>query len=133
MTMILTLQDGTELTDPSEEQVRQALGRLNGANVSFGYLEDDQGSYAQMGGGPAAFTVEVRETSPGGTFRHWKARLPGAQGGETRYLPIGGQRVKVDSAEVLPFDMVITLFRSFAGGAPRSTEAEWTDITHWFA
>ncbi len=54
---------GTRVDDPSESQIEELLGQLEGVDESYASLTDDAGNYVQVGSGPDEFTVELRDPS----------------------------------------------------------------------
>lgn len=126
-------ESGTPVDDPSEGELEELLTRLDGVDDSYASLTALDGSgYVQVGGGPAGFTVEHRETRTDGTFRHLKAARPGGATAE-RQLTIGGADVTVRADEVLDLPAVIQVFRAFLGGHVPAAPVVWHDITTMFA
>ena len=58
-----------EIPLPPDVSVEDALARLDPLENSFYILSLDGESYMQCGGGPTAFTVEVRFADAGGKHR----------------------------------------------------------------
>src|SRR3954454_3869937 len=98
-------ESGLRLDDPSDAQLDQVLGQLDGVNNSYASLTKSDGSYIQVGGGPTDFTVEVRVFSPDGSFRHLKAAHRKELGNEHR-LTIGGASVSVRTDQILDLHAV---------------------------
>jgi hypothetical protein len=124
-------ESGVQVDDPSDTQLDQLLGQLGREGNSFASLSMPDGSYIQVGGGPADFTVEVREYQPDGEYSHFKATLPGRNTGERR-LTIGGASVSVRSDQILNLEVVRRLFRSFAHGDKTESTVLWPDISTMF-
>src|SRR5258707_797533 len=93
-------QSGVLVDDPTEHDLDQLLGTLDGVDNTFASLTTRDGSYVQVGGGPTEFTVEMRKVSPKSAFRHLKAALPNGSR-DVRQLNIGGVRVSVRTDQVL--------------------------------
>ena len=121
-------ESGTQVENPTERQLEELLYELDGVTDSFASLTAPNGSYIQVGGGPTAFTVELREVGNSGTFRHLKATLP--NGGRTeRHLIIGGERVSVRENQIIDAETMLRLFRTFLRSQNADASVEWEDIT----
>lgn len=124
-------ESGIRINNPSEGDLDEYLGELEGVDNSYAYLTAPDGSYVQVGGGPSEFTVELREIKPDGTFRHLKARRAETNPAE-RHLNIGGASVSVRADQVLDLDTVRKIFRSFRTDKKIDASLKWRDITEMF-
>lgn len=132
MSLLFESQSGPRSKKLTESQLDARLGSLNGGDESFASLSAANGSYIQVGGGPDAFTVEVRETRSDGSFRHWKADRKDGLDAE-QLLSIGGNDVAVKASQVVDMETVQRLFRFFALNQLRDPSFPWTDMTSMFA
>jgi hypothetical protein len=125
-------QSGPRLDDPTEEELDEALFRLDGVGNSYAYLTAPDGSYVQVGGGPTEFTVEMREVRDNGGFRHLKAVVLRGSPSERR-LAVGGANVTVRADQILDLTKVRKLFRSFLKCQKANADGiNWEDITAMF-
>lgn len=124
-------QSGFVVDDPSDAQLDELLGRLDGRNNSFASLTAHEGSYIQVGGGPDEFTVEIREILPNRTYRHLKARNVGRASNNWQ-LTVGGASVSVREDQLLDLKMVRELFGYFGKKQSPATTVDWEDITKMF-
>jgi hypothetical protein len=63
--MRLTTGDGTEIIDPSDEQIRGILAGMEAEDGSFAAYEDDHGSFVQFAGDPGGYYTEYHDGSTG--------------------------------------------------------------------
>lgn len=125
-------ENGTLILDIQETGLEEQLRLLNGTSNSYASLENSQGDYIQVGGGPNQFTVESRVYMEPNQFVHKKARSKLSQSASIRKIRIGGSAVKVRQDQILDEHQVVVLFSLFLKGANFPDCVGWDDITDWF-
>ncbi len=130
--MVFESQNGRRIVGPEKQQVLEAIAKLDGVGNSYASLEDDQGNYIQVGGGPIEFTVEVRITAQDGTFAHWKAGLLNSKSDGEKRIIISGSVVRVKSDQVIDINTVKRLFEAFIDGDKLPDIVRWHDMTEMF-
>lgn len=130
--MVFESENGQRILNPEKQQVMDAILKLDGVGNSYASLEDDNGNYIQVGGGPIEFTVEVRKMTAGGGFIHWKGELINLKNSSDRSIIISGSEVQVKANQILDKNMVMTLFVAFIDGEYLSEAVNWIDITKMF-
>ncbi len=130
--MVFESENGRRTVSPEKQQALEAIAKINGVGNSYASLEDDQGNYIQVGGGPLEFTMEVRTTVQDGTFTHWKAGLWNAKSDGEKRMIISGSVVRVASDQVIDINTVKRLFASFFDGDKLSDIVRWDDMTEMF-
>lgn len=132
MSLTYESESGTHVSDPSESELDSLLRELDGDTDSYSSLTAANGSYIQVGGGPTAFTVEVREVAANGEFRHLKAKLA-KESRAKRRLVIGGESVSVTADQVLNFEDMRKLVFAFWQERKADSNFQWDDITSMFS
>jgi len=130
---VLQLESRAAISNPTDEQIRAALGKLNSANPSFAILESPDKSYVQCAGAAGRLTVEWRSAS-GSSFKHFvggKARSLFSRG--TTAIQTSATRVTVRNEQVLTQEDAAAVFMAFLHGKPLTGLLHWTDVTSQLA
>jgi hypothetical protein len=135
--LILEVEDRAAIPNPTDEQIRSALGTLNSASPSFAILGSPDGSYVQCAGAADRLTVEWR-TYSGSNFKHF---VGGRSSNAVRALYSRGTTVIRTSASdvVVRNDQVLSqedaeaVFLAFLHGEPLTGLLLWTDVTAQYA
>lgn len=93
--------------------VKEMLSKMTAENKSWLCLTDMTGSYIQAGGGCGAFTVERRRYTSLQRYEHKKADKQETSARESSTVLITGNRVKVQSSQILSLEEVCGLFQDF--------------------
>lgn len=131
--LTLTLEGQPDFQAPSIALIEAAVDWLRPSiGPSFLILEWQAGSYAQVGGGENACTVELREVQAGG-FQHWAAGIPGGDASKVVKIPGNGFEFQVRANEVLDNDTVKRILVAFAQNHAKPDMFAWRDMTADFA
>ena len=106
--MIIELENGQKLINPTKPQVFAEILKLDGVSNSYMSLKDDSESYIQVGGGPVESTAEVRQMTSEGKFTHWKAELLNSKNNGDRSIIISGQIAGIITLSEHEADMIGT-------------------------
>ena len=115
---------------PPEYTFAQAFNYLNPESNSF-YILEKGDHYIQCGGAKEACTVEFRESSPDGTFRHYVFFDPSGSD-EVVHIPMSNGGVRWKKKHCLHFRMAVRLFECYFNGQEWPSEIAYEDITAQF-
>lgn len=130
--MLLKIEGGHKIENPTKEQVFNELSSLDGVDKTFMVLENNLGCYIQVGGGSDEFTVEVRIYSSVDEYKHWKAEISDIETTKMRSIYIAGTQVNVKQNQVLNGNTVQKLIESFINGELLCACVKWSDMTSMF-
>ncbi len=130
--MIFESQNGTRIENVTLDELIDHTKKINGSSNSYAYLEKQEGSYIQVGGGPVEFTVELRNYMDDGSFVHSKASKSQKLDAEIKQILIGGAAVTVQSSQILHIHDVETLFKAYLSETELPPSIFWHDITDRF-
>ena len=130
--MILELENGNKINNPTEAEILEAVELLDGVDNSYLSLEDENGNYIQVGGGKINFKVEVREIFNLNEFCHWEAEDKEVESNNLCTVFISGRTVAIREKNIIGRDLIISLLKDFLLGIKLSSRVNWKDITDMF-
>lgn len=107
--------------------VEKMLAEMTAENRSWLYLTDMIGSYIQAGGCCGAFTVERRQYTSVDSYEHKKADKQEAASKESSTVLITGNRVTIQSSQILTLEEVPGLLKDFFEGR-ETKNIFWQDM-----
>ena len=116
--------DSRVLVDPSDDQIKNAIRRLNGADRNDLYLRDAEGAWMGIAVGPDRVIVTFAASEDGPFSQAIDATVPSEPEVE---IVVGGQMVTQPPSQLFDVSVASGVACEFARTGLRSTAVAWTD------